>query len=204
MNCSRYSWPRSSSLRFPPRQIRRDPLEHLCRRDPRHAAGGRSAIRHDGVDEFGIGQHRRRAEQAERLRRAGSGEIERPRTRTDEQIGEAKSAAASFKSKSQALTIRTPAVEVVKFCARAVLAGPPIKKIVPGVFRPARNSRQAASGQSLSGCEAPIPSTIHGRVQSANLSSTVINTARGKCKSGSADGNGIFISAIKARSQSIG
>ena len=114
------------------------------------------------------------------------------------------SAAASINRKSQALTIRTARIEAVKFCARAVLVGPPIKKIVPVVFRPARNSLQAASGQSLSGCEAPIPSTIHGRVQSTNLSPTVINTAGGKCKSGSVDGNGTFISTIKARNQSIG
>ncbi len=63
---------------------------------------------------------------------------------------------------------------------------------------------QVASGQSLSGCEAPIPITIQGRVQSANLTSTLVDTAGGKCKSGSVDGNGIFISTIKARSQSIG
>jgi hypothetical protein len=49
-----------------------------------------------------------------------------------------------------------------------------------------------------------MPSTIQGRVQPANLSPTVINTAGGKCKSGSVEGNGTFISTIKARSQSIG
>ena len=36
-------------------------------RNPRHAAGRRAAVRHDGVDEFRIGQHRRRAEQAKRF-----------------------------------------------------------------------------------------------------------------------------------------
>jgi hypothetical protein len=88
--------------------------------------------------------------------------------------------------------------------ARAALAVPPIRKTVPGVCRPPRNRIQNASDQSLSGCEAPIPSTIHGREQAAYFSLIVAVAVGGSGKSGSVDGNGTFIAAIKARNQSIG
>src|SRR5215472_17239086 len=51
---------------------------------------GRTALRYDGPDESRIGQHRGRAEQAERFGASGGSEVERPRTRADEQIGKPK------------------------------------------------------------------------------------------------------------------
>ena len=69
--------------------MRRNSLKHLRRRNAGHAAGVGAALRDDGVDEFRVGQHRGRAEQAKSVRAAGGGEVKRPRTRADEQIGQA-------------------------------------------------------------------------------------------------------------------
>ena len=71
-------------------KARANPLHHGGRRNPSHAAGGRPALGHDGVDEFRIFQHRRRAEQRKRVGRCGSGEVHRAGIGADEEIGEAK------------------------------------------------------------------------------------------------------------------
>ena len=73
-------------LGFAVRQVGRDVLEHLRRRNALHAARRGAAIRNDGVDEFRAGQSRRRAEQTEGFRAAGCREVQRPRTRADEKI----------------------------------------------------------------------------------------------------------------------
>src|SRR5262249_12899376 len=100
------------------------------------------------------------------------------------------SAAASISRKPQALIVRGVPVAAMNFPARVALLGPPMRNSVPDVFSPARNRIQAASGQSLSGCEAPIPSTIQGRAQEAYCSPIADKTAAGSGKSGSVDGNG--------------
>src|SRR5262249_9371695 len=112
--------------------------------------------------------------------------------------------AASISRKPQALIVRSAPVAAMNAAARRALSGPPLRNTVPGVCKPARNRIQAASDQSLSGCEAPIPSTIQGRAQEANCSLIAVDTTDGNGRLGSVDGNGTFVSAISARSQSIG
>ena len=156
------------------------------------------------MDEFRIGQNRRRAEQAESLRASGGGKIERSRTRVDEQIGEPQQRGRFDQLQIAGIDDLTRAASGDKlFCPRGI-GRPADQKDGAGVRSPLKNSRQVASGQSLSGCEAPIPITIQGRARDANFSPTMVKTGVGSRKSGSVDGSGTFISTIKARSQSIG
>ena len=59
----------------------------MCRRDALHAVRRGTAVGNDGVDEFRVGQNRRRAEQTEGFSAAGGGEIQGTRTWADEKIG---------------------------------------------------------------------------------------------------------------------
>ena len=186
--------------RFPLRQIRRDALKHLRGQNPPHAVGRLSPRRLDGVDEFRIGQNRRRAEQPESIGASGGGEIQRARTRTDEEIGKSQQRGGFDQAKIAGIDGGRAGTRSDKFLrARDVRQRrrPERRCRRRGGAAWQTNSAQVSSGQSLSGCEAPMPSTIQGRAQDLNFSPTGRERCAGRRKSGSVDGSGTFIAAIR-------